>query len=87
MNPTTEIYDDSILANLDGVISRSAAEDILTLGFSAEQKERMSLLAAKARSGELTRQERDEAESYERISSLLGILQSRARIAMTRTSS
>ncbi|TWT39260.1 hypothetical protein Enr8_09580 [Blastopirellula retiformator] len=47
----------------------------------------MSLLAAKARSGELTQQERDEAESYERISSLLGILQSRARIAMTRTSS
>ncbi|EAQ81839.1 hypothetical protein [Blastopirellula marina] len=87
MNPATEIYDDAILANLDGAISRPATEGILALGFSSQQQQRMRELAAKARSGELTLQERDEADSFERISSLLGILQSRAHIALKQPAS
>ncbi|RCS46282.1 hypothetical protein DTL42_15010 [Bremerella cremea] len=76
-----------ILANLAGAISRPAAEGILSLGFSAEQQARMSELAAKARSGELTELEREETHSFERISSLLGILQSKARITLKQATS
>jgi hypothetical protein len=42
----------------------------------------MHELAEKARSGELTDEERLEADGYERVSSLLGILQSKARLSL-----
>ncbi len=87
MSSTTETYDDLILAGLQGVLSPEAAEGLLALRFSDEQQKRMSELAAKARAGELTAQEREEADSFERVSSLLGILQSRARVALREASS
>ena len=86
MNPATETYEDTILAGLQGELTPQVAQAILTLQFSSEQKTRMADLAAKARSGELSENERSEADTYERISSLLGILQSRARISLSRTS-
>ena len=45
----------------------------------------MEELAAKARAGELSDQERVETDNFEQVSSLLGILQSRARMALKRS--
>ena len=83
----SETYDDTILTNLSGTISPEAAEGILSLGFSDEQRQMMTLLAEKARAGELSEDEREQATSFERISSLLGILQSRARVALRSSTS
>ncbi len=82
-----ETYDDVILTNLTGTLNPQAAEAILSLGFSDQQQQRMRELAEKARSGELTEQEREEASSFERVGSLIGILQSRARISLKQTAS
>ncbi|WP_417746288.1 hypothetical protein [Rosistilla oblonga] len=82
MSQSIETYDDAILSNLSGTLSPQAAEGILSLGFSEDQRRVMRLLAEKARAGELTEDEREQATSFERISSLLGILQSRARVAL-----
>lgn len=82
MSTSLENYDHAILANLNGSLTPQAAEGILALGFSDEQQRKMQALAEKARAGSLSIEEREEADSFERISSLLGILQSRARIAL-----
>lgn len=87
MTPITETYDDTILTNLSGTLSPQAAEGILSLGFSDEQRHTMKQLAEKARSGELTDDEREKATSFERVSSLLGILQSRARVSLRNAAS
>ena len=85
MSPVTETLDDTIIANLNGALTPEGAEAILSLGFSEEQQERMQLLADKARSGDLSASEENEADSYERVSSMLGILQSKARMALRNT--
>ena len=87
MSPTIETYDDTILANLNGAMTPQAAEGILSLGFSEQQRQRMQDLASKARGDDLTDQEREEANSFERVSSLLGILQSRARLSVKQAAS
>ena len=87
MGQSLETYDDTILTNLSGSISPQAAEGILSLGFSDEQRKKMHALAEKAREGGLSDEECEEASSFERISSLLGILQSRARISMRNAAS
>ncbi|MBV9123404.1 MAG: hypothetical protein JO112_08615 [Planctomycetes bacterium] len=63
-------------------LSPAAAEAILALGFDQTDKDRMHELAAKARAGTLTPEEQTEVEAYSRIGSLLGILQSRVRLAL-----
>ncbi len=82
MSQSADTYDDTILTNLSGTLSPQAAEGILSLGFSDEQRQMMELLAGKARAGELSEAEREQATSFERVSSLLGILQSRARVVL-----
>jgi len=47
----------------------------------------MHTLAAKARAGTLTSDEQAEVEAYSRISSVLGILKSKARRALKRRTS
>jgi hypothetical protein len=78
--PTKEA---AIIARLDILdhpsLSPDAAEGILAVGFSQDDKDRMNPLAAKARDGTLTPDEYAEAEAYSRIGSLLGILKSKAR--------
>jgi len=44
----------------------------------------MDVLAAKARAGTLTSDEQREVEAYSRVSSLLGVLKSKARRALKR---
>ena len=76
-------HEAGILTRLAGAeqpgFSPAAAEGILELGFSPADKDRMHALASKARDGKLTPGEQAEVEAYSRISSLLGILKSKAR--------
>ncbi len=78
----------AILARLVGpdqpALSPAAARGILTLTFGPADRDRMHALAAKARAGSLTPDERAEVEAYSRVGSLLGILKSRARRALKR---
>ncbi len=60
----------------------TAAEALLSLGFSPTDQERMNDLAAAARKRRLTRTELAEVEAYSRIDSLLGIVKSKARQAL-----
>jgi hypothetical protein len=59
--------------------SPEAARDILALEFDQADKDRMRQLSAKARAGTLTVEEDAEADRYELIGHLLGIMQSKAR--------
>jgi hypothetical protein len=56
-----------------------AARALLELDFRAEDRDRMRRLAAKAREGTLTEEERAEADAYGRVGSLLSILKSKVR--------
>jgi hypothetical protein len=80
--------DTAILTRLmvpeESALSREEAKKILSLGFSTTDKDRMNALAAKARAGSLTSAEEAEVEAYSRVSSLLGILKSKARRALNR---
>ena len=66
------------------VLSSAAARGILRLEFSLPDKECMHSLAAKARAGILSDDEQAQIEAYSRISSLLGILKSKARRVLQR---
>jgi len=57
----------------------SVAEELLKWRFPDADVRRMSELAAKAREGVLTREEAVEIEGYERVSSFLGLVKSKAR--------
>ena len=88
MHQTETSHEAAILTRLAGpdtpALSPSAAKGILTLGFSPADKDRMHELAAKGRAGTLTVEEQSEVEAYSRVSSLLGILKSKARRALKR---
>lgn len=87
MSTTTQPHEASIFDGLDAEMSPAAASAILSFGFSSDQQNRMSELAAKARDGAMTSDERAEADSFERVSSLIGMLQSKARIALKTSAS
>ena len=57
----------------------AVASELLKWGFSEADKQRMTDLAAKARHGTLTADEQAEAEGFERVSSFLGLVKSKAR--------
>ena len=57
----------------------AVASELLKWGFGEEDQQRMAELAAKAREGTLTAEEQALTESYERVSSFLGLLKSKAR--------
>ena len=60
-------------------MSKAAAEGILALAFSSDDKNRLRELAAKARDGTLTRREKKEVEVFSRVGSMLGVLKSKCR--------
>jgi len=66
------------------LLSAEAVEVLLAIGFSQADKDRMNILASKARAGALTADEHAEAEAYSRIGSLLGIVKSKARQSLKR---
>lgn len=63
-------------------LSHDAAKSILSLSFSQGDRDRMHQLAERAQEGELSTDDRAELDSYERVSSLLGVLQSKARVSL-----
>jgi hypothetical protein len=81
----------AILTRLVGpdepALSPAAAKGILQLTFSPTDKQLMHVLTVKARAGTLTKDEQAEVEAYSRISSLLGILKSKARRVLKHRSS
>ncbi|REK05426.1 MAG: hypothetical protein DWQ37_23175 [Planctomycetota bacterium] len=66
-------------------LSEEAARSLLAVEFGSTDAERMHVLAEKARRGTLTPEEQREADNYERVGHYLAILQSKARIALGRS--
>jgi hypothetical protein len=65
-------------------MSPEAARELLKLGFTERDHERMAALSAEAQTGQLTRAERDELDTYINISHFLAAMQSTARTALKR---
>ena len=64
--------------------SVEAARSISKIDFAPDDHAKMRLLAAKARNGTLTNEDRMALENYERVNNLLGILRSKARRSIKR---
>lgn len=80
----TAIFERIVLPNQPG-FTEQAARSILAMEFGPEDRERMQTLADKAKSGELTSDEQQETDAYERVGHYLSILQSKARLALSVT--
>jgi hypothetical protein len=55
------------------------ARYLLSFAFEADDVERMNLLAAQAREGQISREDEAELDGYLHVGNLLTIMQSRAR--------
>jgi hypothetical protein len=73
-----------VIAPDEGTLSVEGASALLSLKFSEEDQQRMRELAEKARRGELTGEDAAWTTAYERVGSLLGLLQSKARQTIKR---
>ncbi len=58
---------------------QAAAEAILRIGFNETDRERMTILLERAKSGDLTNEESEALEHYRHIGKLLELMKSRAR--------
>lgn len=89
MSTSTPNHQAEILARTirsdDGSFPEEAARCLLEMQITDADRLRVNELAAKARKGELTELERSELEDYERVASLLELLQSKARLSLKRT--
>jgi hypothetical protein len=65
-----------------GDLPVEAARSILRFRLAPADWERVNELAARARSGTLTAEERTELDEYERITCLLELMQSKARLSL-----
>jgi hypothetical protein len=68
-------------------LPEAVAREFLAFGFDEKDRQRMSELSEKARQGTLTEEESLEADGYERVGSLIGILQSKARQSLLHAAS
>ena len=75
------IFERIVLPSEPG-LSETAARSLLALGFSPEDTQRMQMLLDKAKQGSLTAEEQRSIDNYERVGHYLGILQSKARLAL-----
>lgn len=66
----------------DGDLSTEAARAMLNFRLSQDDAGRVNDLAAKSRAGMLTAEERAELDDYERVTALLEIMQSKARLSL-----
>ena len=66
----------------EGNLSIEAARSMLSFRFAQADWDRVNALAAKARAGTLTAEERSELDEYERIACLLELMQSKARLSL-----
>ncbi|MDB5390481.1 MAG: hypothetical protein JWM11_6127 [Planctomycetaceae bacterium] len=80
---TSTIDESAILARViaphEPNLPPGVAAEFLKWSFDESDKQRMSELAEKARRGALTPDEQAETESFERVSSFLGVIKSKAR--------
>ena len=83
MNATLESSEAAILDRVfhpdAGGWSPAAAEAILNVGFSENDRERMTGLLEKAKAGELLPEEASALENYRHIGRLLELMKSKAR--------
>jgi hypothetical protein len=86
MNAETTINEAEILSRViapeEPTLPLDTAKLILTFDFGKEDRERMNLLAEKARAGALTAEEQAELDCYERVGHFLSLLRSKARISL-----
>src|SRR5436190_14486858 len=84
-------YDGAIWARLIGsdqtTFAPEVARSILQLAFPPKDIARMHELSSKAKHEPLTPDEQDEVESYSRVGSILGIMKSKARVALRKATS
>ncbi len=66
----------------EGDLPPDASRWLLRVRLSPEDREMVNQLAAKARAGTLTDEERCELDEIERVTSLLEIMQSKARLSL-----
>jgi hypothetical protein len=83
MSSRTAILDRVIEPDI-GDLSPEGAESILRLGFRESDHARMDDLAAKAKAGTLSDEEKDELEQYLLVADFLAILKSKARRSLRR---
>ena len=83
MSPSKET---DILSRLQLPLTPEAAEGILKMDFSEDDKERMRELLDKGNEGTRTLEENAEADDYERIGHLIGMLKSVARQTLKQSS-
>jgi hypothetical protein len=70
---------DRVLQTMKDKLSPESASALLLLVFPPEDKDRMHILAAKARDGSLTAAEQQEIRNYETVGNVLGCMKSIAR--------
>jgi hypothetical protein len=79
---TAAVHESAIIERI--VLSPEKADAIVSLAFSPDDEARMRELMDRNNQGTLTQAERDEMEGFRRVGTLLGILQTRARITLTK---
>jgi hypothetical protein len=78
----TAVHESAIMERL--ILSPEKADAIVSLAFSPEDQQRMYELMERNNQGTITDSERAEMEGFRRVGTLLGILQSRARLALSK---
>lgn len=66
----------------EGNLPVEAARSILRFRLAQADQDRANALAARARAGALTTEERAELDEYERITCLVELMQSKARLSL-----
>lgn len=83
---TTPDFGAEILARVispeQGGLPVQAARAILDFKLPPRDRDRVNELAAKAREGTLSSDERTELDEYERIAAMLELMQSKARLSL-----
>jgi hypothetical protein len=87
---TIENAESTILARViaadEPTLPEAVARELLKWGFGDTDRQRMSDLAMKARQGTLDPEETAEIDAYERVSSFLGLVKSKARRSLQSSS-
>lgn len=71
-----------VIAPDEPTLPLNAAQIFLTFDFRQEDRERMNVLAEKAREGVLSTEEQTEIDCYERVGHFLSLLRSKARLSL-----
>ena len=74
---------DGLLELVSRCFNREAARALIALQVGEREQARVEELAAKCNEGQLTSEEQGEYEAYVHASTLIGILQSKARRVLT----